>query len=102
MMRERGQYLRAANKFFEHLRWGFAEVGLHGDAADAGPLLLSAENVVHEVAEFVEEGCDVSVFHQAGVGRGGGGEITDQSGFGHLPAAHSVEDLHHLGVTELA
>src|SRR5277367_4336450 len=102
MMRERGQYLRAANKFFEHLRWGFAEVGLHGDAADAGPLLLSAENVMHEVTELVEEHGHVSIFHQACIGGGGCGEITDQSGFGHLFAADSVENLDHLGVAELA
>ena len=55
MAGELGQHLRAANPLLEHLRRSFHEIGFHADAADARPLLLAAEDVVHQVAEFVEE-----------------------------------------------
>jgi len=97
-----GEDLRAANPFFEHLRGSFDEIGFHADAADAGPLLLAAEDVVHEVAEFVEESFDVAVIHEAGVGGGGHGEIADQDSLRQLFAADAVEHRGHFGVAVLA
>ena len=78
----------AAEKFFQHLRRHFDEVALDGEAAVAGPALLAAEDVVHQVAELVEEGDDVVVLHQAGiVRRFAAGEVTDQHALGELAAA---------------
>ena len=102
MAGELGQHLWAANPFFEHLRGSFDEVGFHADAADAGPGLLAAENVMHEVAELVEESFHVAVVHQAGVGGSGHGKVADQDGFGQLLAADAVEHRHHFGVAVLA
>src|SRR5258708_25751891 len=90
-MSELGQDLGGANPLFEHLRWSFDKIGFHADAADAGPLLLSAENVVHEVAEFVEERLHVAIVHQARVVGGGRGEVADEYGFRQLLPAESIE-----------
>ena len=102
MAGELGQDLRAANPFFEHLRGSFDEIGFHGDAADTGPLLLAAEDVVHEVTEFVEESLHVAVIHEAGIVGGGSGEVADEDGFGQLLAANAVEHRSHFGVAVLA
>jgi hypothetical protein len=50
----------------------------------AGPLALAAEDVVHQVAELVEEGDDFVVLHQARVAGIAAGEVADQHAFGKL------------------
>ncbi len=102
VMSELGEDLRAANPFFEHLRRSFDEIGFHADAGDAGPLLLAAEDVVHQVAEFVEESLHVAVIHEAGIVRSGCGKVADEDGFGKLLAADAVEHRSHFGVAVLA
>src|SRR5258708_22927595 len=42
---------------------------------------LFRSNVVHEVAEFVEESFNVAVVHEAGVGGGGDREVADENRF---------------------
>ena len=56
-----------------------------------GPLLLAAEDVVHQVAELVEERHDVTVLHETGIGGRRVREVADQNGLGKLLAAHAVE-----------
>src|SRR5208282_6879852 len=56
MTRERSKDLGAVHPLLEHLRRGFYKVPFHANTADPCPLLLSAEDVVHQVAELVEEG----------------------------------------------
>ena len=102
MAGEFGEDLRAANPFLEHLRGSFDEIGFHGDTADTGPLLLTTEDVVHEVTEFMEESFDVAVIHEAGIGGGGHGEVADEDSFGQLFAADAVEHRRHFGVAVFA
>src|ERR1700683_4315490 len=47
VMSEFGEDLRAAKPFLEHLRRSFDEIGFHCNAADAGPLLLASQDVMH-------------------------------------------------------
>ena len=82
--------MRAANKFFQHLRRRFTEIRFHRDAADSSPRLLPAEDVVHQVAELVEENLHVAVFHQASIARGRLREIADEGGLRHLFPADSI------------
>src|SRR5215469_5046071 len=100
MMRERGQHLRAPHELFQHLRWGLTEVGFHRDAAHARPLLLSAKDMVHKVAEFVEENSDVAILHQAGIVCRWFWKVADQRRFWHLFAPDAIEHRHHLGMAE--
>ena len=96
MMRERGKHLGAAHPLLEHLRRGFDKIRFHADAADSRPLLLAAEDVVHQVAELVEESDHLAVFHQAGIGRRRRREIANQNRFRQLLAANSVQYRRHL------
>ena len=59
------EQLLVAEELFEHLRGHLDEVALGGEAGDARPLGLAAENGVHQVAELVEVGHHVGVLQQA-------------------------------------
>ena len=52
-------------ELLQHLRGHFDKVAFGCDAAHARPLLVAAENGMHQVAELVEEGDDVAVLHQS-------------------------------------
>ena len=69
---------------------------------DARPLLLSAENVVHQVAEFVKESFHVAVIHQARIASRGHRKIADQNGFRQLLATDTVKNGSHFRVAELS
>ena len=76
------QQLFVAEEFFEHLRGNFDEVAFGGKAGEARPLRLAAENGVHQVAEFVEEGDDVGVLQQARIVAVAIREVADERGLG--------------------
>ncbi len=84
--------LFVAEEFFEHLRGDFDEVAFSGEAGEAGPLGLAAEDGVHEVAELMEERDDVGVLHEAGVVCGGLREVADEGGFRHVAAFDAGDD----------
>ena len=54
-------------ELFEGLGGDFDEVAFSRESGEAGPLRVSAEEGVHEVAELVQVGDDVGVLHEAGV-----------------------------------
>jgi len=64
--------------------------------------LIPAQNHVHQVAEFMEEGLYIAVFHETGIIRRRLREVAYQSGFGQLSAAHAIEQRHHLGMRVFA
>jgi hypothetical protein len=76
----------------QHLRGGLDEIALDAEASLTGPLALAAEDVVHEVAELVEEGDDFVVLHEAGVASRATGEVTDQHSLGNLTASDAGND----------
>ena len=63
---EPGQRVIVPDPVFQHLRGGFDEVPFEVAHGQAGKVRLGGEHAVDEVAEFVEEGLDLLVFHQAG------------------------------------
>ena len=73
---EGGQHVGVPRPLLEHLARRLDEVPLGGDAGEAEPLALPAEDVVDEVAELVEQGDDLVVLHQAA------GEVADQHALG--------------------
>ena len=100
MAREFREHLGTADPFFQHLGRRFGEIRFHGNAADTGPRLLSAEDVVHKVAELVEESFHVIIGHQTGIACRWGREVADQNCLGQLLIANAIENRHHLGVSE--
>src|SRR6185312_6491288 len=70
----------------------FDKVAFRGDAADAGPVLVASEQRVHQVAELVEEGDDVGVFHEAGVTGFATRKVAYQRCFGNAAAVGVFED----------
>ena len=86
------QQLFVAEELFKHLRGHFDEVAFGGEAGEAGPLGLAAEDGVHQVAELVEEGDDVGVLQQAGIVGIACGEVADERGFRHGAAADAGDD----------
>ena len=62
------EQLLVAEKLLQHLRRDLDEVAFGGEAGDARPLGVAAEDGVHQVAELVEEGDHVVVLEQAGIG----------------------------------
>jgi len=52
-------------EFLQHLRRRLDKVGLGRKPGDAAPRLLSAQDVVHQVSELVEEGDDIGILQQA-------------------------------------
>ncbi len=90
VLREGAENVGALEELLEHLRRDLDEVAFGGDAALAGPALLAAEDLVHEMAELVEVGDDVGVLQQGGVFVGGLREVADERCFGELLAAHAA------------
>ena len=99
---KRGQHLRTVHPLLEHLRRSFDEVPFHGDAADAGPLLLAAQDPVHQMAELVEERHHIAELHQPGISCGRGRKIAHQDRFRDLLAANSIENRRHLSVAKFS
>ena len=62
---ERLQQFLVAEKLLQHLRGDFDEVAFGGEAGDACPLGVAAEDGVHQVSELVEERDHVVVLEQA-------------------------------------
>ena len=52
----------------------------NGSAAGLA-MLLAAENVVHEMAEFVKESFHVAIIHQARIGGRGHRKVAHENGF---------------------
>src|SRR5580704_4149810 len=83
------QQFLVAEEFFEHLRWDFDEVAFGGESGEAGPLSVTAENGVHQVAELVKERDHVVVLEKARLTRIPSREIADEGGFRQVAAAYS-------------
>jgi hypothetical protein len=92
MLGEGLEQLFVAEKLFQHLRWDFDEVALRRKAGESGPLRLAAENGVHQVAEFVEEGDDVVVLQQARIVFVALREVADQRGLRQRAPANAGDD----------
>mmetsp|Transcript_34009 Transcript_34009/g.108133 ORF Transcript_34009/g.108133 Transcript_34009/m.108133 type:complete len:266 (-) Transcript_34009:865-1662(-) len=86
MARHAVQCLGLPHPVLQHLRGGLHEVPLHTGAGKHRELCLRAQ-LVHHVAELVEEGLDVAVREQRGLLRGGLGEVADHGRHRHLPLA---------------
>ncbi len=80
----------------EHLARRLDEVPLGRDAGEPEPASLSAQDVVHQVAELVEEGDDLVVLHQAA------GEVAHQHALRQLALAQPGDHVELGGVLELA
>ena len=78
--------------FLEHLRGRLDEVAFDIEAALAGPSALAAEDVMHQVAELVEEGDHLAVLHEAGIAGRAAGEVAHQHAFRKLAAADAGND----------
>jgi hypothetical protein len=74
---------------FQHLRGRLHEVTLDIKAASARPLILATEDVVHQMAELMQEDRYLGVLHQAGVARSAAGKVAHQRALGKLPPGDS-------------
>ena len=83
---------RVVEHLLEHLRGRLDEVAFDIESALLGPLALAAQDVMHEVAELMEEDDDFAVLHQAGIAGLSAGEVADQHAFGKLVAADAGND----------
>src|SRR6185437_1313957 len=63
-------------------------VSLDVEAALPGPAPLPTENVVHQVAELVEERHHLAILHQPRIARRAAGEVADQRPLGQLPSTY--------------
>jgi hypothetical protein len=75
-------------ELLEH-RGRLGEVALDVEGALAAEAVLPADDVMHEVAELVQEHHHVAVLHEARVPGRAAGEVAYQGAVGELPPVHA-------------
>src|SRR2546427_10869274 len=78
MAGECGEHAVIMKELFQHLRGRLDEIALHEEAALADEGVLAADDVMHEMAELVQEYHHVAVLHEARVAGHAAGEVAHQ------------------------
>ena len=92
MLRKRTEDSGIVEEFLQHLRRRLDKVGLGRKPGDAAPRLLSAQDVVHQVSELVEEGDDIGILQQARIAQLPSAKVADQRPLGQLAAPDAGHD----------
>src|SRR5881392_4337164 len=82
MAGEGDQHAVIMEELFQHLRGRLDEIALHQEAALADERVLAADEVMHEMAELVQEHHHVAVLHQARVTGRAAREVAHQYALG--------------------
>src|SRR5215472_8117816 len=88
-MGERGKHAVVTEELLEHLRGRFDEIPLDVEGGLAGVGVLPADDVMHEVAELMQEDDDVAVLHESRIPRRATREVAYQRPLGQLPPVYA-------------
>src|SRR5215831_1065757 len=88
-MSEGGEHAVVVEELLEHLRGRLDEISFDVEGRFARVGILATDEVMHEVAELVQEDHDVPVLHESRVARRATREVADQGSLWQLPPVHT-------------